>query len=156
MRGGRLHFCSVLPGQLLFRAEAGMSTLNSSAVCPVWLTELHLLRLLSRFIMQSDLCGIALKRGSRGEVNCKLQTLSLPQLFIIKPIRTSCKRGVLLRRACLDDCTAALAAMPGGSGVCEEASEALYRARLLARRASAHVQLDELAAASGDYEEARP
>ena len=104
--------------------------------------------------MQSDLCGTALIMGS-WQSELQAANSIFATTFIFFPIRTLFKRCVLLRRACLDDCTAALAAMPGGSGVCEEASEALYRARLLARRASAHVQLDELAVASGDYEEAR-
>ncbi len=62
--------------------------------------------------------------------------------------------GELLRRACIDDCTAALAAVPGGSQDCGEASGAPHRARLLARRACAHLQLSELAAAAGDFAEA--
>lgn len=80
--------------------------------------------------------------------------LSLQLYLVTQLVYTYQMSGVLLRRACLDDCTAALAAVPGGSEVCEEASEALHQARLLARRASAHVQLGELAAATGDYEEA--
>ena len=60
-------------------------------------------------------------------------------------------------RACVEDCTAALAAapQPDQDGATEEGGAARVRARLLSRRASAHVRLGELPAAIADYEQAR-
>ncbi len=60
-------------------------------------------------------------------------------------------------RACVEDCTTALAAMPQPDQDCaiENEGTARMRARLLSRRASAYVRLGELPAAVADYEQVR-